>query len=239
MVLAGGALAATACGPSTATPTDAGSDATSSAGDDGGVSFGCCNANSDPCCALNCGPEQNAAQYMACEVNRMDCGPNETFGQLVSGAMGCVSQVQSGCCNANPDPCCPIGYCSADAGPDSSAYIDCEQGQSQCEALDASYGFQPDGSIGCSVPLAARDAGPTYGDSGCCNAYPDPCCYLGFCPGSPGLDSSAYIDCEQRGCEALDASYGLQPDGSMGCSIPPGAGDAGPPDAEPGDAGPR
>jgi hypothetical protein len=237
MVLAGGALAATACGASTATPTDAGSDATSSAGDDGSVvSFGCCNANSDPCCALSCGPEQNAASYMACEENRTDCGVNETFGQLVSGDMGCVSLVQSGCCNANPDPCCPIGYCSPDAGPDSSAYIDCEQDRSECEALDASYGFQGDG-IGCSVPLGPGDAGPTYGDSGCCNANPDPCCFIGYCPAGAGLDSSAYFDCRQRGCEAQDASYGLQPDGSMGCSVPTGVGDAGP-DAEPGDAGP-
>jgi hypothetical protein len=164
MILAGGALAATACGPSTVTPTNAGADATSSAGDDAGLADTkvCCNANPDPCCALMCDPEPNVAAITACEENRMKCGVNERYGDQANGAMGCVSleQPEAGCCNANPDPCCPMGYCGGDAGPDSSVYIDCEQGRSECEALDASYGSLGDGSIGCRVLLGAGDAGP-------------------------------------------------------------------------------
>src|ERR1700733_5897730 len=88
MVLAGGALAAAACGPSTASPSDAGSDATS--GDD--FAF-CCNASSDPCCALSCGVGADAAAYGACEENLTDCGVNGTYGQRLDGTTGCVSRI--------------------------------------------------------------------------------------------------------------------------------------------------
>jgi hypothetical protein len=165
MVFAGGALAATACGPSTATSSDAASDGTS--GDEAGdnVSSFCCNASSDPCCYLSCGNSPDAeASYMACRANLMDCGVNETFQQLDNGRVGCFPpppmNSSSGCCNANPDPCCALGYCG-DAGPDSPVYIDCEQGYSECQALDASYASQPDGGFACSVALDAGDAGAT------------------------------------------------------------------------------
>ena len=164
MVLAGGALAATGCG----TSSDAASD---DAGDN--ASYFCCNGSSDPCCYLSCEDIPDAqASYMACRENLMDCGVNETFQQLDNGRLGCFppppTNSNSACCNADPDPCCAFGYCG-DAGPDSSVYIDCEQGYLGCQALDASYAWQPDGGLACSVPLDAGDAGPTDaapGDAG-------------------------------------------------------------------------
>ena len=57
MVLAGGALAVTACGGSTSAQADAAASMTTDTGAEGddadinlGPELGCCNANSDPCC---------------------------------------------------------------------------------------------------------------------------------------------------------------------------------------------
>ncbi len=181
MVLAGGALATTACGASTATSSDAAADGMSNVGDDasddtGNVSSFCCNASSDPCCYTTCNIGPDAESYTACREKLMDCGVNETFQELTDGRMGCFPPpvVTSFCCNANPDPCCPIGYCRDDAGPDASDYISCEQDRSECEALDGSY-TQVLGVIGCSVSLDAGDAGPTDaapGDGGPSDAGP-------------------------------------------------------------------
>ena len=80
----------------------------------------------------------------------------------------------AGCCNANPDPCCHL-LCPGEPGPDASVYISCEQGYSQCQALDGNYAGQGDGSFACSVALDAGDAGPTDaapGDAGPSDAGP-------------------------------------------------------------------
>ena len=53
------------------------------------------------------------------------------------------------CCNANPDPCCPIAYCGG-VGPDGSIYLTCEQNRAQCEAMNGFYRTQADGSLGCT-----------------------------------------------------------------------------------------
>jgi hypothetical protein len=63
------------------------------------------------------------------------------------------------CCNANPDPCCPIA-CTPGGGPDSSSYVLCEQDRTTCEEQDGSYEYRPDGSIGCS---SSPEAGPDDG----------------------------------------------------------------------------
>ena len=58
------------------------------------------------------------------------------------------------CCNANPDPCCPIAYCSGGVGPDASIYVTCEQNRTQCESMNGYYEIQPDGSLGCTPTSA-------------------------------------------------------------------------------------
>jgi hypothetical protein len=67
-----------------------------------------------------------------------------------AGPVDAADEVQavSFCCNANPDPCCPLAYCSG-AGPDASIYITCEQNRAQCEAMNGGYTYEPDGSLGC------------------------------------------------------------------------------------------
>jgi hypothetical protein len=67
MILAGGALTATACGGSTAAQADAATTTTPNLGDDSADpgQINCCNASSDPCCYLSCEPD--AAISPACE----------------------------------------------------------------------------------------------------------------------------------------------------------------------------
>jgi hypothetical protein len=56
------------------------------------------------------------------------------------------STVPGGCCNGSPDPCCFLGCPSATA-----ASQDCEESFAQCEAMNGFYGWQPDGSLGCTL----------------------------------------------------------------------------------------
>ena len=120
MVLAGGALAVTACSGSTSAQPDAassaGTDATSSGGDD----------------------QSSDDAYS-------NTGPNL-------------------CCNANPDPCCPMA-CSGGVGPDAAIYIDCEQGRTECEAMNGFYEAQPGGSFVCTPLGRPNDAGVRPADA--------------------------------------------------------------------------
>ncbi len=185
MILAGGALAATACGGLTAAQAD-GASATSDAGrdakdkasgDDGRSSddvediVNCCvNAATDPCsdpCFGSGGPD--AATCVSCRQAETACEAMNGFYQTqVDGTLGCAFfgnnqppdagptdaaadvQFQFPCCNANPDPCCPIAYCSGGVGPDASIYLTCEQNRTQCESMNGDYGPQPDGILGCT-----------------------------------------------------------------------------------------
>jgi hypothetical protein len=104
MLLAGGALAATACGASTATQADAASSETPDAASSGGD------------------------------------------GQSGDDA---YTGTSFPCCNADPDPCCPM-VCSGDVGPDAASYVDCEQNRTQCESMNGDYQPQPDGTLGCT-----------------------------------------------------------------------------------------
>ncbi len=92
------------------------------------------------------------------------------------------------CCNADPDPCCPMlscpGYeCRGGVGPHDPAYLGCEA-RYQCEeVMNGIYTQEPDGSLVC-VPRAIvveASAGPTDADadaaeacapSGCATACP-------------------------------------------------------------------
>ena len=151
MILAGGALATAAC---------------SSSGS-GGVSF-CCNASSDPCCTCDGVAENPPAcqQKLACEAEggsfdtfNVECSfPAEAGGGFVpdedaSDAPPDVTPFTSPgmCCNANPDPCCQIGYCDGNM----TAYAICEA------CADAGGKFVASVSATCSVPLGSgpSDAG--------------------------------------------------------------------------------
>jgi hypothetical protein len=105
MILAGGALAATACSGSAASPSDAGPDATSDVGPGAGdedanndanlvvLGSGCCNANSDPCCPMLCygdaGPYADV--YVACEQSWKDClAMGGSYEQQQDSSLGCT-----------------------------------------------------------------------------------------------------------------------------------------------------
>jgi hypothetical protein len=97
-----------------------------------------------------------------------------------------------------------------------------------------------DGSTDASTSDAPPNFGPESG--GCCNASPDPCCYLS-CDGEPGPDAAVTIACKQSqmDCNAMNGFYEPQIDGALGCTPlgGPGPEDASPTGAEagPGDAG--
>jgi hypothetical protein len=190
MVLAGGALTATACGGSTAAQPDAasatsnlGGDAKASeddgtAGDDVGEPFCCVNQAPDPCsdsCSGNGGPD--AAVCVSCRQAWAACeATNGYYETQPDGSLGCTAfgppvdaavaptdaapadagrrdagptdasddvQFHFPCCNANPDPCCPIAYCSGGVGPDAAFYVTCEQNRT-----DAGTGFGEAGDAG-------------------------------------------------------------------------------------------
>jgi hypothetical protein len=189
MVLAGGALAVTACGGSTSAQADAAAGADTGSDDQSsddaftnpGPEFPCCNANSDPCCPLLCsgdiGPD--AAVYVDCEQEGTQCEAMNGFYEAEgNGSPVCVlprrladsgaAPTEAGptdaaddvqaflfCCNANPDPCCPIAFCAGGVGPDGGIYVTCEQNRTQCEVTNGSYEPQPDGSLGCTPTSAA------------------------------------------------------------------------------------
>ena len=105
MLLAGGALAATACGGATAAQPDADSDATSDAtgpdatsntGDDVSLSvgIGCCNADPGPCCSMVCsgGVSPDASSYVTCEQGYKECeAVNGSYAMLSDGTFGCAT----------------------------------------------------------------------------------------------------------------------------------------------------
>jgi hypothetical protein len=103
---------------------------------------------------------------------------------------------------------------------------------------DAPSNVDLDGSPDASPSDAPSNFGAESG--GCCNASPDPCCYLG-CAGGPGPDAALACQQSQMDCQAMHGFYETQVDGSLGCTPPAGSepGDAGPTDAEAGssDAG--
>ena len=67
------------------------------------------------------------------------------------------------CCNASPDPCCPL-LCPGMGGTDSSDYIACEETVKECAAKNGlTVGYGVDGSFVCKItppPPADEDAGP-------------------------------------------------------------------------------
>ena len=178
MVLAGGAVAAAACGGNeTAAQNTTEPDASV-------ASPFCCNGASDPCSYRSGDPD--ASITPACEREN-DClnaggtiGPDGVCdvpsdaqplpapeagspdaetpdgGPVDAGPADAAEDVtfSSSCCNANPNPCCPMAYCSGGVGPDAAVYLSCEQNRTQCESKDGFYETQPDGSVGCT-PLGA------------------------------------------------------------------------------------
>jgi hypothetical protein len=135
MVLAGGALTATACSGSTSAQTDAtsndaasnevlaeGGDATAP-GDDATSSNsagGCCNADPDPCCPMTCSgvplDDDAEATYLSCEAWwKCEDGMNGIYTQEPDGSLVCIPQCQfSGQCP--PAPATPdAGDASTDA----------------------------------------------------------------------------------------------------------------------------
>jgi hypothetical protein len=241
MIVAGGALAATACGGATGAQSGANPDATANQGE-----F-CCNANGDPCCPMSCGSGGvNAPSYVACEQSETECSDKQgRFAVDTEGTTACAPPPApadgsvdsgppvtetSGCCNANPDPCCPI-LCG-DEDPDAAPYVACEQDEAECKAMHGVFEYGSRVCTGADASVPPPDAGPV--DAGpsdaepdqmsffsCCNANSDPCCPIGFCAGGVGADGAAYIDCEQNRtqCESMDGDrYAYEPDGSLGCA---------------------
>jgi hypothetical protein len=66
------------------------------------------------------------------------------------------------CCNATRDPCCSLGYCPGGVGPHDPRYLACEQGWTECEAMQGAYEPDADGSFACAVkstgPIGAGSA---------------------------------------------------------------------------------
>jgi hypothetical protein len=114
----------------------------------------------------------------------------------------------SGCCNANPDPCCPVRACGA---PVTEA-CQCQQGGGTWN-----YNAGPGG-----VCEHSQDAGPAD-VSQCCNANPDPCCPSQYC----GKPISSACSCQVNGGTW---DYGAA-DGGGACVLPADGG------ADSGDAG--
>jgi hypothetical protein len=194
MVLAGGALSATACGGSTEAPVD-------------------------------------AASHESSNGDATTPGDDAT----ISGS--------GGCCNADPDPCCPMLKCLGPSGPgpgvgpDDPTYLLCEA-RYQCEDfMNGIYTQEPDGSLVCvprgivvdaSAGLTDVDAtdasnatslqcgGGTFSGAGtdqCINSggvciqFPDPsCCDFvpGFDPTNSGCPHAAFA----IRCCALDGGAG-------------------------------
>jgi len=112
------------------------------------------------------------------------------------------------CCNAVSDPCCEIAYCGG-PGPDSSAYILCEQDRITCQSHDGFYETLDDGGLGCSF---LPEAGP------CCEANPDPCCTCGG--PDAALDPAGCAG--KMACQADGGTW--NPAGFGACSFPSEAG---------------
>jgi hypothetical protein len=163
LVIAGGAMAATACASASPGPTPTSDDATT----------GCGNANPDPCCYMLSGGEgPDSSPYVLCEQDRTTCESHDGFlGTSNDGALGCYFLPEAGpsdaspddildfsCCgNINPDPCCHP--CDEPDGPVQDPAT-CDQAIA-CQAEGGTYSNdiqQPDGNfaVGCLFP--SRDA---------------------------------------------------------------------------------
>jgi hypothetical protein len=179
MVLAGGALAATACGGATTENAGAAADAASDDATAASGSTPCCNADPDPCCTCMEPPPPGhdacEQSWLQCEATHgtfklyseqasftctlpgpvepspFEAGANDG-GNADADPTDATDDVQSQfpCCNANPDPCCPIAYCIGGVGREASTYITCEQNRTQCESMNGYYETQPDGSLSCT-----------------------------------------------------------------------------------------
>ncbi len=174
MLLAGGSLAAVACGSNAhESPVDGGLDATgadataSDDGDDGdgGVTIGpsfCCNANPDPCCYMACPPESpDSSDYVGCEVARSACEAHwGSYGTLDDGGFGCEPYTvpSNFTFNAQGEPSC--GAMSCNLGPTYETCCLGATGDATC--VDAGAACPPGGSayecvdsFECSVPPAS------------------------------------------------------------------------------------
>jgi hypothetical protein len=176
MILAGGALAAAACGDSAATVSEAGTTgaeggagsdvgATPDASDrDTGVFTGgfCCNANGDPCCPFlycDAGISSECVQKMACEADggtwdfsvqgcsTRDAGTADASNSDAPSDANADVVISPFCCNANADPCCTYLHCGA------SLTAQCGQ-ELACQADGGTWAF----GTGCTIPA---DAGHT------------------------------------------------------------------------------
>jgi hypothetical protein len=97
-------------------------------------------------------PEAGSPDAQTSDAGPMDAGPLDD-GPVDAGPTDAdIPDVHPGffCCNANPDPCCPIAYCAGGVGPDAAPYVTCEQNRTQCESTNGYYEHQPDGSLGCT-----------------------------------------------------------------------------------------
>jgi hypothetical protein len=177
MILAGGAVAATACaGSSAVTSSDASSDVasggSSSGGSSGGSSSGgfgdadfCCNASSDPCCYLICAPDAEplggCLQKMECESDGgvwdynfsdtcswPDAAPQDASPDAPQDAPDTIDALAF-CCNANPDPCCATLHCGA------PMTVTCSQ-ELACQADGGTWSFT---SGSCTLAGDARADG--------------------------------------------------------------------------------
>ena len=177
MVLAGGALAVTACGASTAASSQTESDATSTVGDDADTSAPfetpCCNANSDPCCPMaycSGGVGPDAASYIACEKSR--CPPNETYQMLASGEMVCAAQGSPMDAGPGPVDAGPADAAPSDAPDDISFAFPCCNANADpcCPIAYCAGGVGPDAAvyIDCEQSRSACEA-----TSGNYEAQPD------------------------------------------------------------------
>jgi len=173
MALAGGALAAAACANGSLAsddrgggPRDAGSsDALSDASASPAISYVCCNASPDLCCTCD-GQDASAvpascAQKLACQADGGTWAADSIDGPC---SLPQTANTNNFCCNANPDPCCGIGYCE---DPDAVAYASCEQKWTACQSEGGNFllpyanGAVWPSEAGCSLP---QEAGP--GDAG-------------------------------------------------------------------------
>lgn len=106
MILAGGALAATACTGSTAAKADTDADAAFSG------SASCCNGGGDPCCYLTCTDGPIPRSYNACEESWGLCESMNGSGYESDGSF---------ICNA---PAVPVGPSPSEAGAKDGGALD-------------------------------------------------------------------------------------------------------------------
>lgn len=55
--------------------------------------------------------------------------------------------------------------CSGGLGPDAATYTDCEQGRTECEAMNGFYEAQPEGTFVCAPLGRPVDAGARLADA--------------------------------------------------------------------------